>query len=93
MRFEWDAIKAASNIIKHGVSFEEAIEVFYDPNALEDVDAAHSVEETRLFIIGLSSRRLLFIVYVETVEDRIRIVSARKASKAEREIYEQTVIE
>ena len=93
MRFEWDAIKAASNIIKHGVSFEEAIEVFYDPNALEDVDAAHSVEEKRLFIIGLSSRRLLFIVYVETVEDRIRIVSARKASKAEREIYEQTVIE
>ncbi len=62
MRFEWDADKAASNFVKHGVSFSEAMEVFYDPNALEGYDAAHSSVEARFFTIGLSSRRLLFVI-------------------------------
>jgi uncharacterized DUF497 family protein len=66
MRFEWDAIKVASNLLKHGVSFKEAMEVFYDPNAVEDYDAVHSRAETRFFVIGLSSRRLVYVVYAET---------------------------
>jgi uncharacterized DUF497 family protein len=57
--FEWDDRKAVENLSKHGVSFGEATEVFYDPNALEDYDIEHSDDETRFNIIGLSSRRLL----------------------------------
>ena len=88
MRFEWDARKAASNFIKHGVSFTEAVEVFYDPNALEDYDELHSSAEARFFVIGLSSRRLLYVTYAETKSSVIRIISARKPTKAERKIYE-----
>lgn len=65
MRFEWDDEKAVRNLEKHGVSFGEATEVFYDPNALESLDIEHSHDESRSFIIGLSSRRLLFVVYCE----------------------------
>ena len=92
MRFEWDADKASKNFTKHGVNFAEAIEVFYDPNALEGYDVWHSINETRFFVIGLSSRRLLFVVYAEITHDRVRLISARKASRAEREFYEQRVI-
>ena len=53
MRFEWDDQKAVENLAKHGVSFGEATEVFYDPNALEAYDVGHSVEEARFVIIGL----------------------------------------
>jgi uncharacterized DUF497 family protein len=91
MRFEWDDEKAARNAAKHGVSFDEATEVFYDPNALEDYDTGHSAREARFFIIGLSSRRLLYVVYAECVADLVRIISARKADKAEREVYEQRI--
>ncbi len=90
MRFEWDDEKALSNIEKHGVSFGEATEVFYDPNALEDYDVDHSTEEVRFFIIGLSSRRLLYVIYAERKGDLVRIISARKADRAEQEIYERT---
>jgi uncharacterized protein len=92
MRFEWDAAKAAANFKKHGISFVEATEVFYDPNAREGYDAAHSVDETRFFTIGLSSRRLLFVVFTETANEIVRLVSARKVTKAEREIYERRII-
>ena len=88
MRFEWDAKKAASNLLKHGVSFKEAMDVFYDPNAIEDYDAAHSSAETRFFILGLSSLRLLYVVYAETEDQPVRIISARKPTRAERKIYE-----
>ena len=90
MRFEWDDQKAVANLKKHGVSFGEATEVFYDPNALEDYDAAHSDEEARFFIIGLSSRRLLYVIYAERRSDVIRIISARKADQVERQMYERT---
>jgi len=89
MRFEWDARKAASNFVKHGVSFGEATEVFYDPNALEDYDTAHSGAEARFFVIGLSSRRLLYVIYAETKSGAVRIISARKPTRAERKIYER----
>ncbi len=91
MRFEWDDQKAIGNLEKHGVSFGEATEVFYDPNALEGYDAGHSAEEARFFIIGLSSRRLLYVVYAERTNDIVRIISARKADKAERNIYERAI--
>ena len=91
MRFEWDANKAASNYLKHGVSFTEAIEVFYDPNAVEGYDSAHSDVEARFFILGLSSRRLLFVVYAEGKQHRVRIISARKPSKLEHTDYERRI--
>ena len=90
MRFEWDDEKAVANLEKHGVSFGEATEVFYDPNALEGYDAEHSGDESRFFIIGLSSRRLLFVVYAERLEDTVRIISARRAVRKEQEEYERT---
>ena len=89
MRFEWDDAKAAANLRKHRVSFEEATEVFYDPNAFDDDDPEHSEEEARFFIIGLSSRRLLYVVYAERVGNVVRIISARRADKRERKIYER----
>ncbi|MBV9924415.1 MAG: BrnT family toxin [Acidobacteria bacterium] len=89
MRFEWDDAKAAANLRKHGVSFEEAAEVFCDPNASDDYDPEHSDEEARFFIIGLSSRRMLYVVYAERADDVVRIISARRASKFERKIYER----
>jgi uncharacterized DUF497 family protein len=62
----------------------------YDPNALEGCDAAHSTSENRFFIIGLSSRRLLHVVYAEREGNVIRIISARKAVKKEQEDYGQS---
>ena len=90
MRFEWDDQKAVENLAKHGVSFGEATEVFYDSNAFEDYDLGHSGEEARFVIIGLSSRRLLYVVYAERAADLVRIISARKADRAEQEIYGRT---
>lgn len=89
MRFEWDADKAAANLLKHGVSFSEATEVFYDSNAIAGYDAAHSIVEARFFVIGLSSRRLLFVLYTEGKHDAVRIISARKSSKSEQIDYEK----
>jgi uncharacterized protein len=89
VRFEWDDAKAAANLRKHGVSFDEAVEVFYDPTAIEDYDQTHSDAEGRFFIIGLSSRRLLYVIYAERAGDMVRLVSARKADKTERRKYEQ----
>ena len=74
---------------KHGVSFGEATEVFYDPNALEGKDAAHSIDEARFFIIGYSTSRLLFVVFAERRGDMIRIISARPPTPEERKLYEE----
>jgi uncharacterized DUF497 family protein len=90
VKFEWDDQKAVENLAKHGVSFGEATEVFYDPHAIEDYDVGHSVDESRFVIIGLSTRRLLYVVYAERAADLVRIISARKADRAEQEIYERT---
>jgi len=92
MRFEWDAKKALVNVIKHNVSFVEATEVFHDPTALEAYDSWHSINETRFFMIGFSTRRLLYVVYTERSIDTIRIISARKATETERKIYEGRII-
>lgn len=87
MRFEWDDAKAAANLRKHWVGFEEAAEVFDDPNAFGDYDAEHSAEEARFIIIGLSRRRLLYVVYAERAGGAVRIISARRANKLESNIY------
>lgn len=89
LKFAWDAAKAAANLAKHGVSFEEAATVFGDPLALTFNDPDHSMDEHRLLTFGVSDRnRVLLVVNVE--RGRIlRIISARKATKHERGIYEQ----
>lgn len=89
MRFEWDPVKADINMKRHGIRFEEAVESFFDPDAADDYDDEHSEYEDRYNLIGFSSHRLLFIVYTEPGDGLIRIVSARKAEKKHRRIYEQ----
>ena len=89
MIFEWDDQKAASNIDKHGVTFGEATEVFYDPNVLEGNDAGHSHSEARFVIIGYSASRMLFVVFAERHGDVIRIISARPPTPTERKLYEE----
>jgi uncharacterized protein len=91
MRFEWDANKALINVAKHQVSFKEATEVFNDPDAVEVYDTFHSVNETRFSLIGFSDRRLLFVVFTVRSTNTIRLISARKASQAERKIYERRI--
>jgi uncharacterized DUF497 family protein len=91
MRFEWDANKALINFVKHRIGFVEAAEVFSDPNALEDYDTLHSIDETGFSIIGFSGQRLLFVVYAERSTDTVRLISARKANPAERKIYERRI--
>ena len=93
MRFEWDANKAWINFFKHGVSFDEAMEVFYDPNAIEQYDNLNSDDESRFSIIGFSSRRLLQVAYTERAEETLRLISARKASGTERELYERRMVQ
>jgi uncharacterized DUF497 family protein len=85
--FEWDADKAQSNIEKHGVTFEEAAEVFFDP-FYQSGDATEE-GEPREFILGYSlAPRLLLVVYLER-EERTRIISARPATRHERTLYEE----
>ena len=88
MRFEWDDAKAAANLRKHGVGFEEAAEVFDDPNLVENEDASHSYDEARFVIIGYSASRLLLVVFTERRGDVIRIISARLPTPSERKLYE-----
>ncbi|NOX62633.1 MAG: BrnT family toxin [Chloroflexi bacterium] len=88
-QFEWDEAKALTNMHKHGVSFEEAITVFGDPNAITIFDEAHSAHEDRFIDIGLSiSGRVLVVVYTERGQ-RIRLISCRKATPNERRQYER----
>lgn len=89
MTFEWDYDKALRNRQRHGVAFKEAMEAFLDRNALDDFDEAHPIEEARYNLIGMSSRRLLFIVYTERKDNVIRIISARKAEQKHQKAYEQ----
>ena len=88
MVFDWDPAKAARNVRKHGVSFEEAQTVFADPNAVERFDDEHSDAEERFVTIGVSRRlRLLIVAYTERHGDTIRIISARKVNQAEADSY------
>jgi hypothetical protein len=89
MNFEWDENKAARNLLKHRVSFEEAKIVFDDPLYVDFYDPDHSDDEERYLIVGESNRgRLLIVSYTER-GDLIRLISARVATRAEREAYEE----
>ena len=89
LSFEWDESKNSSNQKKHGVSFEEAKSVFTDQFARLISDPDHSDEEDRLILLGTSIHsRLLVVCHCIRINDSIRIISARKADKLEREIYE-----
>jgi uncharacterized DUF497 family protein len=89
VRFVWDVKKAATNLCKHGVSFEEASSVFFDPLSATGSDPDHSFEESRSVTFGMSSfRRLLVVAHAEQ-DDAIRILSARTVTRAERALYEE----
>ena len=91
--FEWDRRKARTNVQKHGISFEEAKTVFNDPLLLTYPDDLHSEDEARYISIGYSSQpRLLLVVHTEQAtksEVQIRIISSRKATRKERQNYEE----
>lgn len=87
--FEWSEDKAASNLEKHGLSFEEALTVFDDPLAAIFDDEGHSTEERREVIIGHSSRDRLVLVSFTERSKAIRIISARPTTRREREKYEK----
>ena len=89
MNFEWDAAKAAANIRKHGVSFEEAVSALKDDFSATARDLEHSMSEFRFITFGLSARgRLLAVSHTER-RDSVRIISARLATRTERKIYEE----
>lgn len=88
LEFEWDEIKAAGNLKKHKISFEEAKTVFGDPFSITIDDPEHSAGERRFIDMGISAGgNLLVVSYTE--RKKIRLISARKASKSERKMYEE----
>jgi len=89
MKFEWDSRKARSNLRKHKVAFEEAATALSDPMAATGADPDHSVSENRYITFGVSERGRLLVVAHTEEGDTIRIITARTASKGEREIYEE----
>jgi uncharacterized DUF497 family protein len=89
LTFEWDAKKARRNLRKHRVSFEEAATVFGDPFSLTIEDPLHSEDEDRFVIIGESLQRRILVVAHAEWGDNIRIISARVATRHERESYEE----
>lgn len=90
MIFEWDSAKAASNLRKHGVDFNDAVEVFKDPLAKIFADDWHSQGERREIIIGHTyGRRLCLVVFTETDDGDVRLISARLATPKEQRDYER----
>ncbi len=88
-RFEWDPKKAASNLTKHKISFAQAIRAFDDPFALIAPDEDHSQEEEREWIIGEADPGVLVIIFTRReAEEVFRLISARKANKKEKAVYE-----
>jgi len=89
--YEWDPVKAVSNLRRHGVSFAEATSVFLDPAALTFDDPDHSDEEEREITIGDSARQRVLFVSHSARGGRIRIISARKATRRERGQYAERI--
>jgi uncharacterized DUF497 family protein len=89
VRFEWDKHKAEQNRASHGVSFEEASAIFGDPLAATLPDREHSTTELRFITMGMTpAQRLLVVVHTDRA-DRVRIISARGATRAEKKQYEE----
>ena len=89
MIFEWDPQKAAKNLKKHGVAFQEAATVFGDPLAVTFADPDHSEDEERYLTFGLSLQRRLIVVSYTQRGEQTRIISARLMDREERVIYEE----
>lgn len=87
LSFDWDDAKAASNLIKHGISFSDACDVFDDPCAIDNEERSMNYGEFRRRIVGLGQGRFLTVIYTER-DEVIRLISARKATKSERQEYE-----
>jgi hypothetical protein len=86
LKFEWDNAKAAENYRKHGVTFEQATYAFRDPFGVEWIDEREDYGEERVVLLGMSGGQILSVVYTERNE-RNRIISARRATKYEQNIY------
>ncbi len=91
LTFEWDLRKARSNLVKHGVAFEEASTIFGDPLSLTIPDPEHSLAEKRYVTMGRAFNAKLLVVVQTDRGDNIRIISARRASRRERKFYEETI--
>ncbi len=89
MEFEWDEAKAAANLAKHGVSFEEAKTIFDDRLYVDFYDPKHSLNEHRYIIIGQSNQRRVLIVSYTERNDVIRLINARELTRGERRDYEK----
>jgi uncharacterized DUF497 family protein len=89
MEFEWDRDKAEANLSKHGVPFDEAKTVFDDPLYIDFYDPDHSEDEDRYIIVGQSQEHRLLIVSYTEREDKIRLISAREATRTEKDAYEE----
>jgi uncharacterized DUF497 family protein len=88
--FEWDPAKAAANVEKHGVAFEEAITAFQDPLGAIHPDPDHSKSEQREILVGHSAQHRLLLVSFTDRQGRIRVISAREATRGERRDYEES---
>ncbi|MBI5935286.1 MAG: BrnT family toxin [Chloroflexi bacterium] len=86
--FEWDDDKAIGNFDKHGVGFEEGATIFNDPLIATIFDPDHSENEERFISLGISVQNRLLVVVHTFREERIRLISCRKATNAERKLYE-----
>ena len=89
MEFEWNSDKAKLNLEKHGVSFQEAATAFNDPLSVTFPDPDHSIGENRYVIIGISRFKQLLVVAHTDRGEKVRIISARKATRPERKFYEE----
>jgi uncharacterized protein len=90
LQFEWDPVKAELNLKEHGVSFDEATTIFRDTLSITISDPDHSDYEDRFIDIGMSHRMQLLVVFYTERKNKIRIISARRAMRAERKNYEET---
>jgi len=91
LQFEWDDAKAKANLKKHGVAFDEALSVFADPLARIFDDPDHSEDETRELIVGFSTKPRLLVVGFTERSGRVRLIHARRATKAERKRHEENI--
>lgn len=88
MNFEWDEDKNSSNKAKHGIDFRDAVHVFDDPRYITREDE-RDYGEQRFQLIGMAKFGILFVVYTERSGDVVRLISARKATKVERKVYDE----
>lgn len=92
LRFEWDPRKELANLRKHHVGFVEASTVFGDPLSVTVPDPDHATEEDRFVTMGMSRKQRLLVVVHTVRRDRVRLISARTATRHERSKYEETTL-